>query len=145
MNSTRTQSQLCIATAISSFAQCHISFRLLPSSDIYQTFMQALLSTAIFSERLSFFNVYEVSRFRSPYHWNMHLWHTFWLQSISFPSLINTIYPVNIMVWWYCKENAKSRHPNWCITVINSTARLPCLWIIVVVLLSDMIVSVSHV
>ena len=32
MSSTRTQSQLCTATPISSFVQCHISFRLLPSS-----------------------------------------------------------------------------------------------------------------
>ena len=32
INSTRTQSQLCTATPISSFVQCHISFRLLPSS-----------------------------------------------------------------------------------------------------------------
>ena len=32
MNSTRTQSQLCIATPISSFVQCQVSFRLLPSS-----------------------------------------------------------------------------------------------------------------
>ena len=30
--STRTQSQLCTATPISSFVQCHLSFRLLPSS-----------------------------------------------------------------------------------------------------------------
>ena len=32
MSSTHTQSQLCTATLISSFAQCPISFRLLPSS-----------------------------------------------------------------------------------------------------------------
>ena len=32
MSSTRTQNQLCIATPISSFAQCPISFRPLPSS-----------------------------------------------------------------------------------------------------------------
>ena len=32
INSTRTQSQLCTATPISSFVQFHISFRLLPSS-----------------------------------------------------------------------------------------------------------------
>ena len=32
MSSTRTQSQLCTATPISSFVQCQVSFRLLPSS-----------------------------------------------------------------------------------------------------------------
>ena len=32
MSSTRTQSQLCTATPISLFAQCLISFRLLPAS-----------------------------------------------------------------------------------------------------------------
>ena len=32
MSSTRTQSQLCTATPISSFVQCKVSFRLLPSS-----------------------------------------------------------------------------------------------------------------
>ena len=32
MSSTRTQSQLCTATPTSSFAQCQVSFRLLPSS-----------------------------------------------------------------------------------------------------------------
>ena len=32
MSSTRTQRQLCTATPISSFAQCQISFQLLPSS-----------------------------------------------------------------------------------------------------------------
>ena len=31
MSSTRTQSQLCTATPFSSFVQCDISFRLLPS------------------------------------------------------------------------------------------------------------------
>ena len=32
MSSTRTQSQICTAAPISSFVQCQISFRLLPSS-----------------------------------------------------------------------------------------------------------------
>ena len=32
LNSTRTQNQLCTTTPISSFVQCLISFRLLPSS-----------------------------------------------------------------------------------------------------------------
>ena len=32
MSSTRTQSHLCIATPISSFVQCQVLFRLLPSS-----------------------------------------------------------------------------------------------------------------
>ena len=32
MSSTRTQGQLCTATSISSFVQCQLSFRLLPSS-----------------------------------------------------------------------------------------------------------------
>ena len=32
MSSTRTQNQLCTATPMSSFVQCQVSFRLLPSS-----------------------------------------------------------------------------------------------------------------
>ena len=43
MSSTRTQSQLCIATPISSFVQCHISFRLLPSSVAKFLFIEFLL------------------------------------------------------------------------------------------------------
>ena len=75
----------------------------------------------------------------------MHFQHTFWLQSIRCLSLINTIFPMNIMVWWYCKVQARSQHSNWCIKVVNSHARLPCWWIILIFLSSDMIVSVSHV
>ena len=50
---------------------------------------------------------------------------------------------INIMVWWYCKENAKSHNPIWCIKVINSPGRPPCWWILLIFLSSDMIVSVG--
>ena len=53
--------------------------------------------------------------------------------------------PLNVMVWWYCKVHTKSLHPNWCIKVVSSPARLPCWWIILFFLSSDMIVSVGHV
>ena len=43
MSSTRTQSQLCTATPISSFVQCHISFRLLPSSVATFVLIEVLL------------------------------------------------------------------------------------------------------
>ena len=72
----------------------------------------------------------------------MHFQHTFWIQSIRCPSLINTIFPMNIMVWWYCEVPAKFCHPYWCIKVQNSPARLLCWWIILIFLSSDMIVSV---
>ena len=42
MSSTRTQSQLCIATAISSFVQCPTSFRLLPSLVVTFTLIEIL-------------------------------------------------------------------------------------------------------
>ena len=43
MSLTRTHSQLCTATPISSFAQCHISFRLLPSSVAPSVLIEILL------------------------------------------------------------------------------------------------------
>ena len=43
MRSTRTQSQLCAATPISSFLQCHISFRLLLSSVTTFVLLEILL------------------------------------------------------------------------------------------------------
>ena len=43
MSSTCTQSQLCTATPISSFVQCHISFWLLPSSVAMFVFIEFLL------------------------------------------------------------------------------------------------------
>ena len=51
---------------------------------------------------------------------------------------------INVMVWWYCKVHAKSHHPNWCIKVVSSPARLSCWWIILIFLSSKMIVSVGH-
>ena len=68
-------------------------------SCVRQAFIQALLFTVVFPQRLSFFTG-KVSNFGPPDPWKMHFRHTFWLQSISCSSLINTIYPVNIMVWW---------------------------------------------
>ena len=47
MSSTRTQSQLCTATPISSFIQCQVSFRLLPSS------VATFILTEIFLEAIT--------------------------------------------------------------------------------------------
>ena len=48
---------------------------------------------------------------------------------------------MSIMVWGYCKVHTKSHYPNWCIKVVNSPARLPFWWIILIFLSSYFLVG----
>ena len=49
----------------------------------------------------------------------MHFWHTFWLQGICCPLLINTIFPVSEHFSLVIKYT-QSHLPNWCIEVCNT-------------------------
>ena len=66
--------------------------------------------------------------FGSPDPWNMHFQHTFWLQRISYPWLINTIF----LCEYYGSviKYMKSHHPNRCIKLVTNSPRLPSLWFI---------------
>ena len=94
-----------------------------------QAFIQALLSTAIFSQRLNFFTVKEdVLTFGSLDPWKMHFQRTFWLQRTSCTWLINAIFLREY--YGLVIKYTKSHHPNRRIKVGNKPPRLSWLWFI---------------
>ena len=80
-----------------------------------QAFIQALLPTAVFCQRLSFFTVCTKIHFR----------HTFWLSSIVCPSMINTREYCCLVI-----QYTKPHHPNLYIKVGNTLLSLSCWWAI---------------
>ena len=88
-----------------------------------QAFIQAHLSTAVFSWRLSFFTG-KVSKFGSRDPWKMHFRdHNFLLQSMLF---IADKHHLSHEYYGLVIKYIKSHHPNWCMKVGNTPQGCCC-------------------